>query len=141
MSKAKIVKVEGPFTEWYAPTYAEPYNDNEEYAAYYDTAILAKQPVIGPAVDGDSEYLSGDLECLADRMTCDCDMNEWGKARYEFEKAVSKALATGKAQTFKFKNLEKITITPYKEVPQIPEKAYEVYGEYGWLVKDRVGNI
>lgn len=138
-NKAKAVKVEGCFTEWYAPTFKDPYEDNAEYAEFYDQRILDFQPVIGPAVDGKDEYLSGDLGCLADRITCDA--GDWAKARDGFADAVEKVLATGKAQTYKFDGIDDILITPYKELPKIPEKAYKVYGKFAKLVKERVAAI
>jgi hypothetical protein len=138
-NKAKAVKVEGCFTEWYAPTFKDPYEDNEEYAAFYDERILDMQPVIGPAVDGETEYLSGDLGCLSDRITCDA--RSWDKARHGFAEAVKKALATGKVQTYKFVGMDDIKITPYKELPKIPEKAFALYGKFANLVKERVAAI
>ena len=141
-AKAKVVKVKGCFTEWYAPTYKDPYEDNAEYAEFYDEKILALQPVIGPAVDGKDEYLSGDLGCLADRITCDAyDIGKWEEAKNGFADAVETALATGEPQTFKFEGLDDIKITPYAEVPVIPEKAYEVYGKFASLIKERVAAI
>ena len=141
-NKAKAVKVEGCFTEWYAPTFKDPYEDNEEYAEFYDQMILDMQPVIGPAVDGEDEYLSGDLGCLSDRITCDaCDFGKWDEAKDGFELAVNKALATGEVIIFKFEGLDDIKITPYKELPKIPEEAYKVYGKFAELVKERVAAI
>ena len=139
-NKAKVVKVEGCFTEWYAPTFKDPYEDNEEYREFYDENILPIQPMIGPAVDGEDENLSGDLDCLSDRITCDVvpDLGAWKNAKEGFEDAVVKALATGNVQVFKFKGLEDVTITPYKEMPKIPERAFEVYGKFANLVKERV---
>lgn len=141
-NKAKAVKVEGCFTEWYAPTFKDPYEDNEEYAEFYDQKILDMQPVIGPAVDGKDEYLSGDLGCLSDRITCDAyDFGKWDEAKDGFELAVNKALATGEVIIFKFEGLDDIKITPYKELPKIPEEAYTVYGKFAELVKERVAAI
>ena len=138
-NKAKAVRVEGCFTEWYAPTFKDPYEDNEEYRWYYDKMILDGCPVIGPAVDGKDEYLSGDLGCLSDRITCDAhEIGKWDKAKDGFEKSVLKALATGKVQTFKFKGLDDIVITPYEKLPTIPRKAYRHYGEFARLVEERV---
>lgn len=138
-NKAKAVKVEGCFTEWYAPTFKDPYEDNEEYAEFYDQKILAMQPVIGPAVDGKDEYLSGDLDCLSDRLTCDAE--NWDKARKGLIKAIKEVLATGKVQTFKYEGMDDVKITPYKELPKIPEKAFKVYGKFAKLVKERVAAI
>ena len=138
-NKAKAVKVEGCFTEWYAPTFKDPYEDNEEYAEFYDQKILDMRPVIGPAVDGKDEFLTGDLDCLSDRITCGA--SDWDRARDGFADAVEKALATGKVQTFKYEGIDDIKITPYKELPKIPEEAYKVYGKFAELVKERVAAI
>lgn len=139
MAKVKIVRLVGCFTEWYAPTFKDPYEDNEDYAEFYDRRLLIMQPVIGPDVNGKDEYLTGDLGCLADRLTCDAD--DWDKARDGCMKAVKRALKSGKPQTFKFDGVTPIRITPYKRVPKIPEKSYEVYGKFASLVKERVAQI
>lgn len=141
-NKAKAVKVEGCFTEWYAPTFKDPYEDCEEYREFYDNEILPIEPVIGPAVDGEDECLSGDLGCLSDRITCDAyDFGKWEEAKTSFADAVEKSLATGEVIIFKFKGLDDIKITPYKELPKIPEKAFKVYGKFAKLVKERVAAI
>ena len=138
-NKAKAVKVEGCFTEWYAPTYKDPYEDNEEYAEFYDNHILAMEPVCGPAVDGESETLCPDITSLADRLTCGAE--DWDEARQGLIKAIGEVLATGKAKTFKYEGIDDVDITPYKEMPTIPEKAYEVYGKFASLIKERVAAI
>ena len=141
-NKAKVVKVEGCFTEWYAPTFKDPYEDNDEYREFYDEKILAMEPVIGPAVDGKDEYLSGDLGCLSDRITCDAyDFGKWEEAKNAFADAVEKALATGEVLIFKFKGLDDIKITPYQKMPVIPESGYARYGKFADLVKSRVAAI
>ena len=56
-------------------------------------------------------------------------------------KAVKRALKSGKPQTFRFDGVTPIRITPYKRVPKIPEKSYEVYGKFASLVKERVSQI
>ena len=141
-NKAKAVKVEGCFTEWYAPTFKDPYEDDADYQEYYDELILNSQPVIGPVVDGESNFLSGDLGCLSDRITCDAyDFGKWEEAKASFEDAVEKALATGEVVVCKFEGLDDITITPYRELPPIPDKSYEVYGKFADLVKARVAAI
>ena len=139
MAEVKIVRLVGCFTEWYSPYFKDPYEDNEDYAEFYDRRLLIMQPVIGPDVNGKDEYLTGDLGCLADRLTCDAD--DWDKARDGCMKAVKRALKSGKPQTFKFDGVTPIKITPYKRVPKIPEKSYEVYGRFASLVKERVAQI
>lgn len=139
MANVKIVRVVGCFTEWYSPYYKDPYEDDPKYAEFYDKKMLDMQPVIGPDVNGKEEFLTGDLGCLADRLTCDAE--EWGKARNGCMKAVRLAIKSGKPQTFKFDGVTPIKITPYKRVPKIPEKSYEVYGKFASLVKERVSQI
>lgn len=139
MADVKIVRVVGCFTEWYSPYYKDPYEDDAGYAEFYDKKMLDMQPVIGPDVNGKGEFLTGDLGCLSDRMTCDAE--DWGKAREGCMKAVKRALKSGKPQTFRFDGMTPIMITPYKRVPKIPEKSYEVYGKFASLVKERVSQI
>lgn len=140
-NKAKAVKCEGCFTEWYAPTFKDPYEDNEEFREFYEKMLLDNEPVIGPAVDGKDEYLTGDLVCLSDRITCGVAFGNWDAARNGFADAAEKALATGKVQVFKFEGLDDIKITPYKELPKIPESGFARYGKYAELVKERVAAI
>ena len=139
MAKVKIVRIAGCFTEWYSPYYKDPYEDNADYAEFYDKKMLAMQPVIGPDVNGKEEFLTGDLGCLADRLTCDAD--DWDKARDGCMKAVERALKSGKPQTFRFDGVTPIRVTPYKRVPRIPDKSYKVYGKYAGLIKERVAMI
>jgi hypothetical protein len=140
MSKQKAVKVEGAFTEWYAPTFRNPYEDNADFRAYHRRTILGNPPVVGPAVDGYSEFLSGDLECLAD-LICDCELADWAKAKRGFKKTVRHALATGEVCVFKRRGMTPIKITPYAELPKIPKRAYRVYGDFAELVEQRVKEI
>ena len=142
MAKVKIVRLVGCFTEWYSPYFKDPYEDNEDYAEFYDQKLLDMQPVIGPDVNGKGEYLTGDLGCLADRLTCDAHPGgSWGKARNGCMKAVRLAIESGKPQTFKFEGVTPIRITPYKRVPKIPEKSYAIYGRFASLVRERVSQI
>lgn len=142
-NKAKVVKVEGCFTEWYAPDFKDPYEDNAEFAEFYEKRLLDMQPVIGPAVDGENEYLTGDLGCLADRITVDAQ--DWDSAKKAFIAAVELALRSGEEQVVDFHytdpSVDDVKITPYKELPKIPEKAYAVYGKFAGLVKERVAAI
>ena len=139
MADVKIVRVIGCFTEWYSPYYKDPYEDNPEYAEFYDRKMLDMQPVIGPDVNGKEEFLTGDLGCLADRLTCDAD--DWDKARKGVIKAVKLAIKSGKPQTFRFPGVTPVRITPYRRVPRIPDKSYRVYGKYAGLIKERVSQI
>lgn len=139
MADVKIVRVSGCFTEWYSPYYKDPYEDDSDYAEFYDKKMLYMQPVIGPDVNGNEEFLTGDLVCLADRLTCEA--GDWDKARKGLIKSVKLAIKSGRPQTFRFDGVTPIMITPYKRVPKIPEKSYEVYGKFASLVKERVSQI
>ena len=135
----KIVRVEGCFTEWYSPFFKDPYEDDPEYAEFYDKRVLDMYPVIGPDVNGKGEFLVGDLGCLADRLTCGA--KDWDKARKGVIKAVKLAIKSGKPQVFRFPGMTLVRITPYRRVPKIPDKSYMVYGKYAWLIKERVAMI
>ena len=140
MAKSKIVKVEGAFTEWYAPTFHDPYEDNGAFREYCRRSIRGNWEVRGPAVDGYCEYLGGDLESLADRI-CEGEMGDWIKAKRGFKKTVKRALATGEACLFKRKGMKPIKVTPYAEVPKIPKRAYKSFGDFGGLLEQRVKEI
>jgi len=140
MAKAKIVKVEGAFTEWYAPNFHDPYEDNGAFRDYCRRTIPGSREYCRPAMDGYSEYLGGDLECLADRV-CDCEGEDWVKARRGFKKSVRRALATGEVCVYKQRGVTPIKITPYAEMPKIPKRAYRVYGDFAELVEQRVKEI
>ncbi|MBO6031711.1 MAG: hypothetical protein J6Q22_09580 [Prevotella sp.] len=133
------VKLEGCFTEWYSPTYKDPYEDNADYRKYYDQHILDKQPVIGPAVSGEDDYISGDLQCVAERLCCDaCD---WDKTTEDLMDTVEMCLADGKPRTWKDTEgfVTDVKITPFKkcEMPPLTEDALKVFGDYGWLIRER----
>ena len=142
--KARVVKVEGDFTEWYSPFFKDPYGDRTDYREYYDENILPIQPVIGPIVAGISEYLTGDLDCLADRITVNAvdlsDLSDWDRVRDGFCDAVEDALVTGEPLTFTFKGLN-ISITPFEKMPTVPEESYRVFGRFASLVKERVAAV
>ena len=138
------VKCEGPFTEWYSPFYKEPYNDNEEYRAYYEEHIIDIQPVIGPSLSAtdDEENINDDLDCLSDRMMC-AAAGDWTTAKRRFERAVKEALATGKVVRFNDEDCGDFVITPYrrKDMPKPNKNHLKVYGPYADLLRQRVAEI
>jgi len=138
------VKCEGPFTEWYSPFYKEPYNDNEEYRAYYDEHIIDIQPVIGPSLSAtdDEENINDDLDCLSDRMMC-ATAGDWAEAKARFEQAVKEALQTGMVVKFTYEDCGAFVITPYrrKDMPKPNEEHLKVYGPYADLMRQRVAEI
>lgn len=150
MNKAKIVKVIGPFTEYYAPTYREPYEDNAEYRKFYDKKILPKQPVIGPELGEKGCNLCGDLHFLCERMTIDTvEDNRWDEATHELKWAIEKALSKpiDPRESFAFTyavgehEYKSIKVIPLAEVPPIVEESLKVYGPYADLVRARVAAI
>ena len=140
MAKAKIVKVEGAFTEWYAPTFKDPYEDNAAFRDYCRRTIPGSREYCRPTLDGYCEYLGGDLECLADRI-CDCEGADWIKARRGFKKTVRRALATGEVCLYKQRGVTTIKVTPYADVPKLPPRAIRRFGNFGQLVEQRYKEI
>lgn len=140
------VKCEGCFTEWYSPFFKDPYEDNAEYRKYYEENILKVQPVIGPSLgDSDNEFISGDLECLTDRLTAEAE--DWDAAKTAVADAVELALKTGEPQVVDFHYTEPkvadVKITPFrrKDLPKPNEEHLKVYGDYADLVRERVAAI
>ena len=138
------VKCEGPFTEWYSPFYKEPYNDNDEYRAYYEEHIIDIQPVIGPSLSAtdDEENINDDLDCLSDRMMC-AAAGDWQEAKNRFEQAVKEAMQTGRVVKFTDEDCGDFVITPYrrKDMPKVNEEHLKVYGPYADLIRNRVEEI
>ena len=132
------VKLEGCFTEWYSPNYKEPYEDNEEYRQYYNEHIINKQPVIGPVIGGDDgDFISDDLQCVAERLCCDAA--DWDKATNSLCTAIEESLADGKPRTWEYDGVDSVKITPVKkaDMPALEDKALEVFGKYGYLIRER----
>ena len=141
------VKVEGRFTEYYSPFFTDPYEDDGEYREHYENNILPIQPVLGPSLgDSDNHFLTGDLNCLAERLACDCEGSEntavWGDYTEKIADAIEAVLKSGEAATHTFGGL-KIIITPFKrgELPPINEEQLKVYGKYANLIRERVAAI
>ena len=134
------VKLEGCFTEWYSPKYKEPFDDNADYSKYYVEHIMDKQPVIGPVLGGvDGEFLSNDIQCVAERLCCDA--HDWDKATEDLKATIEMCLADGKPRTWKDTDgvVADVKITPVKkaELPPLTEDALKVFGDYGWLIRER----
>ncbi len=134
------VKLEGCFTEWYSPRYKEPFDDNADYSKYYVEHIMDKQPVIGPVLGGvDGEFLSNDIQCVAERLCCDA--HDWDKATEDLKATIEMCLADGKPRTWKDTDgvVADVKITPVKkaELPPLTEDALKVFGDYGWLIRER----
>lgn len=146
MDKGKYVavKCEGCFTEWYAPNYKDPYDDNAEYRQYYDEVLINDVPVIGPSL-GDSEtaYVSSCLQCLVERLSVSVGLGTWDEASGRLADMIVDSLADGKPRVFKFEGMHDVKITPYTkaELPPVNEKSLDVYKDFKELVRARVAAI
>ena len=132
-NKAKIVKVEGAFTEWYAPGYEGIGTD--EFIEFMHAHDLPC--VYGPEIEG--EPLCEDLQCLCEREVCGEDEN-WDENTDRLMEAAETALETGEVQKVKIGETV-FTCTPYAEVPAIPDSSYEAFGEFADIVRERVAAI
>lgn len=139
-NKAKIVKVEGAFTEWYAPGYENPYNDTDGFAEFQ---VEAGMPfVYGPVVTDESigDNICDDLQCLCEREVVNEGDDEWDENTGKLIEAAETALETGEVQKVKIGETV-FTCTPYAAVPAIPDSSYEAFGEFAELVRERVAAI
>lgn len=143
-SKFVAVKCEGRFTEWFAPTYKDPYDDNAEYRQYYDDVLINDIPVIGPALgNSETEYVSCYLDCLTERLCVDVGLVTWDEASARLADMIMDSLADGKRRIFKFDGMDDVKITPYTkaELPPVNEKSLDVYKDFKELLRGRVAAI
>ena len=143
-NKCVAVKCEGCFTEWYAPTYKDPYDDNAEYRKYYDKVLINDIPVIGPSLgNSETEYISSYLGCLTDRLSVSVGLGTWDDASGRLADMIEESLADGKARTFKYDGMENVKIIPYtkEELPPVNEKSLEAYKDFKELLRERVKAI
>jgi len=132
------VKLEGGFTEWYCPTYKEPFSDHAGYRDYYEKNIIDKQPVVGPVLLGDNGgYVVDDLDCLLERM-CACADNS--DTMDILETMIEGAMEDGKPRAYGGDDgIGEVKITPYTkaEMPPLEDEALKIFGDYGWLIRER----
>jgi hypothetical protein len=143
-NKCVAVKCEGCFTEWYAPTYKDPYDDNAEYRKYYDKVLINDIPVIGPSLgNSETEYISSYLGCLTDRLSVSVGLGTWDDASGLLADMITDSLTDGKPRVFKFDGMDDVKITPYKkeELPPVNEKSLDVYKDFKELRRERVAAI
>ena len=136
------VKVEGPFTEWYAPTFKNPYDDNMEYRQYYESVVWETKPVYGPSLgDSEDDFISSDLDSLAERLAVDAE--DWESDKKEIKKMIRIALENGVTYDCETVQGTKIKITPYRkcELPPVNEKSLEIEGPFADLMRERVAAI
>ena len=132
------VKLEGCFTEWYSPTYKEPFEDHDEFRKFYEENLIDKQPVVGPVLEGiDGHWIGGDLMWLADRMCCGA--RDWQGACNSLRADVAACLVDGKPRTWKHPEVGEVKITPFKkcEMPPLTDDALKVFGKFGYLIRER----
>lgn len=139
------VKVVGPFTEWFLPTYREPYDDNEEYQEYFNEHIIDKIPVLGPSFgDCADDMSSSDLDCLADRMVDASDTDNWSEARRQFINEMKVSLKSEGVLSRKVTICgEEFTFYPFtrETLPPVNEESLKVYGKMADLVRERAEEI
>ena len=137
------VKCEGPFTEWYAPSYREPYEDDADYRQWYEENLLDVQPVFGVALgDDESAYVTEDLQCHAERMCV--ESGNWQMSTEEYIATVEKCLADGETRTWNdTKSDTVVRITPYRrcDLPPVNEEHIKVYGPFAGLMRKRIAEI
>lgn len=133
-SEFVAVKIEGPFTEWYAPTFKNPYEDSQEFCEWYDQNMLEDYPAVYGACLGEESYayVSADIDCLCDRLS-DSGAN-WD----DVYNHIKQALEFG--TTFE---CDGVKITPYRkcEMPPVNEDFIKHYGPYEGLMRERVAAI
>lgn len=137
-NKIVAVKLEGCFTEWYSPYFKDPFEDNEAYRKYYEDNIIDKQPVVGPVLGGeDGAYLTEDLQCVAERLCCSA--KAWDTATEDLISTIEMCLADGKPRTWENAEVGNVKITPFTkaQMPPLTDDALEVFGDFGWLIKER----
>lgn len=140
--KCVAVRLEGPFTEWYSPNWREPYEDDADYRDYYEKHILDEKPVIGPSLgDADTEYISNDLQCLAERLCVDAE--DWDDATEDLIATAEMCLWDGKERLWEYEGCEPVKVMPYRksELPPINEESLKVYGKYAGLIRERYEGI
>ena len=132
------VKLEGCFTEWYSPYYKEPFEDNADYRKYYEENIIDKQPVVGPVLGGeDGAFLTNDLQCVAERLCCDAKV--WLTATEGLTAEIKMCLDDGKPRTWENAEVGSVKITPFtkEQMPPLTDDALEVFGKFGYLIRER----
>ena len=127
--KAIALKVTGHFTEWIAPTMEDPYENNADYRNWYEkSGMLAKLPsVLVPFGNGEDEYISSDVDCLADRLAMSNDHAVWAEESALIRKALWTALNEGKRI-----EVMGIVMEPFNanELPVTPLERFEDYGPW-----------
>lgn len=136
------VKVEGLFDEWYSPNIRNPYDDIPEYAEWYEDRIMELPPPVFIAELEDGNFISGHLDCLVDRLTCDEDCTDSDSASTEVEADIERALRGGIVFDRPYHGL-RIRITPCRkgDVPAVSEKSLAAYGEWADVIRKRVKAI
>ena len=137
------VKVEGRTTEWYAPTYTDPYEDTPEFRTYFDKHMSAKTPLFcAPFGDADGECLSADLDRLLDRLA-----DEVPSRRESLRSSLAWAIVAARATcTKRVVEMDgaRFVMTPYakKHLPPVNEMMLaETYGEFADLMRERIAAI
>lgn len=135
--KAVALKITGHFTEWIAPTMEDLYENNADYRNWYETSgMLDKHhPALIPFGNGEHEYISTDMDCLADRLAESNDTNLWTRATDLLKTALWTALNEGKRIEVMGIVMEPFTA---EELPITPLERFADYGPYANALRETV---
>ena len=136
------VKLEGCFTEWYSPYYKVPFEDNADYRKYYEENIIDKQPVVGAVLGGeDGAFLTKGLQCVAERLCWDA--KGWLTETEGLTAEIKMCLDDGKPRTWENAEVGSVKITPFTKEQKHPltDDALEVFGKFGYLIRERYEEI
>ena len=132
--KAIALKVTGHFTEWIAPTMEAVYENNADYRNWYEESGMLNKlsPVLVPFGNGEDEYVSSDVDCLADRLAVSNDSAIWADENELIRKALWTALNEGKRI-----EVMGIVMEPFN-ANELPVTPLERFADYGpWAEKLR----
>ena len=135
--KAIALKVTGPFTEWVAPTMKDIYESNADFREWYEESGMLDKlpPVLIPFGNGEDEYISSHVDCLADRLANTNDTNLWTQATDLLNTALWTALNEGRRI-----EVMGIVIEPFtaEELPMTPPERFADYGPYADAIRAAV---
>ena len=132
--KAIALKVTGHFTEWIAPTMEALYENNADYRKWYEESGMLDKlpPVLVPFGNGEDEYISSDVDCLADRLATSNDTTFWSRESELIKSALWTALNEGRRI-----EVLGIVMEPL-EAKDLPITPLERFADYGpWAEKLR----
>ena len=138
--KAKALKVKGLFTEWIAPEMKDIYSESAEYRDWYEkSGMIAKLPAaLVPFGECEDEYITTDVDCLADRLAMSNEPAIWADEHELIRKALWTALNEGKRI-----EVMGLVIEPYtaEELPVTPLERFADYGPWADKLRAAVDEL